>query len=174
MASKTLATRKQQHPQLACIVDTIGPRGKHLPREWFAVPAQSYEEGFNTGERLALDMIRAMRSPEGARFEVLSVIKSAAAAIVDFDPHSSEPSTRGAGAGFLRTVEWFLGVAAVVVDPDTVQRTNDARRAEWKALQAADKQARRDAFLHRMEVGKAAAARRRSQGSASRAGVTHG
>ncbi len=172
-ATKTLATRKQ-HPQLSCIVDATGPRGQHLGRESFVVPPQSYGEGYVTGERLAFDLMRALRSPKGANFDVLQVLRAAGAAIMEREHYDDSPSTRGAGVGFLRTLERYLEVASVLVDHDQLQCQMEARRAKVEAMLSKERQARRDDFLRRMEIGKAAAARRRAQGGNSGAGVAHG
>lgn len=101
------------------VQDLRNAEGALLGVDYFAVPAEDYQAGWDRGEQAAEDCLRwcAAKGTPGVLFDVMM----GAALVLAEDRHSVQhlaledvaaagPDRRGAAAGFLRTVERYAAL----------------------------------------------------------------
>jgi len=147
---------KQAGP-LPFITDLYTPRGRHVDRNWFDVPDQTYGEGWITGMEAAAQLLDALRANRNSGFDVLPVLEAAAQALIESRGglFEDKPCRRGAAAGFLRMIEASLRYAADSADLGDWVR---AQREEYERMSAVSEGRRR---VERVMRGREFAERRR-------------
>lgn len=143
---------------ISCITFESTPRGGYVGAEHFDVPAEDYGDGNMTGMRLAAEFMDAikMRAP----LDSLQVIVDACKVFDEGSPFV-DPSRRGAAVGFLRTLEGLLVMVARAGVHEHYIARDIERGVEWRRKDAQARKEKRENFLRRMEIAKAAKAQAR-------------
>lgn len=160
---------KQAGP-LPFITDLYTPRGRHVDRNWFDVPNQTYGEGWITGMEAAAQLLDALRANRSSGFDVLPVLEAAAQVLTESRDSVTDdrPCRRGAAVGFLRMIEASLRYAADSADVGAwirAQREEHERMATVIAeRRRVERMMRGRAFAERMRTARAARRRLRDAG----------
>lgn len=164
----TTKSTKRTGP-LPFITDLQTPRGRHIERNYFDVPDQTYGDGWSTGMEAAAQFVDALRDEGESRFDPLMVLEAVAQVLVETHGGAYDrPSRRGAAAGFLRMIEASLRWAAKSADlGDWIRAQREAyerSHAELVERERVERLARAREFVERMRTAKAARRRRPDAG----------
>jgi hypothetical protein len=143
---------------LSFVTTTQTKRGRYVASSGFDVPAESYADGWITGTLAAGELLAALREEH---FDLMRILRDAAAA-------SDSEERRGAGVGFLRTIEAMLYFAADHAQHRTyVARRIESLRAMSSQVREREQIAKRQ-FAERMHAAKARRRAAKSIGEAAK------
>jgi len=142
------------------IVTTRSARGAWLSQDHFAVPLQSYEDGWTTGLLAARELFSCLASPQPPYINMCAVFKAAGLAA---DDDSKAASKRGAGRAFLYAMDGMLRFAARKGNYGKWIGDQVAEQRELKELAAARAAKQKADFVERMRAARAAKTAQRAQ-----------